>query len=128
MYKAQSQDEDALVHAAAQLHMVFVNKNANILEIKFNGSTVQYEALDILEFTSDRKRMSVVDLDPDDPRRWEEPTDPLGRHLWRQGHLVVSFEEFMDRQECCNAEEPETRHRVINERPFKKRRISEVGK
>lgn len=31
MYKAQSQDEDALVHAAAQLHMVFVNKNANIL-------------------------------------------------------------------------------------------------
>lgn len=31
VYKAQSQDEDALVHAAAQLHMVFVNKNANIL-------------------------------------------------------------------------------------------------
>ena len=30
-YKAQSQDEDALVRAAAQLHMVFVNKNANIL-------------------------------------------------------------------------------------------------
>lgn len=30
-YKAQSQDEDALVHAAARLHMVFVNKNANIL-------------------------------------------------------------------------------------------------
>ncbi|KAK9929419.1 hypothetical protein M0R45_026520 [Rubus argutus] len=60
VYKAQSQDEDALVHAAAQLHMVFVNKNANILEIKFNGSTIQYEALDILEFTSDRKRMSIV--------------------------------------------------------------------
>jgi hypothetical protein len=31
LYKAQSQDEDALVHAAAQLHMLFVNKNANIL-------------------------------------------------------------------------------------------------
>ncbi|RXH90418.1 hypothetical protein DVH24_035182 [Malus domestica] len=60
LYKAQSQDEDALVHAAAQLHMVFVNKNSNILEIKFNASTIQYEALEILEFTSDRKRMSVV--------------------------------------------------------------------
>ncbi|KAM3697466.1 hypothetical protein ACJW31_06G114300 [Castanea mollissima] len=59
-YKAQSQDEDALVHAAARLHMVFVNKNANILEIKFNGSTIQYEVLETLEFTSDRKRMSVV--------------------------------------------------------------------
>ncbi|EXB44626.1 Phospholipid-transporting ATPase 2 [Morus notabilis] len=60
VYKAQSQDEDALVHAAAQLHMVFFNKSGNILEIKFNASIIQYEVLEILEFTSDRKRMSVV--------------------------------------------------------------------
>nr|GEW49614.1 phospholipid-transporting ATPase 2 isoform X1 [Tanacetum cinerariifolium] len=39
-YKAQSQDEEALVRAAASMHM--------------------YEVLDYLEFTSDRKRMSVV--------------------------------------------------------------------
>lgn len=31
VYKAQSQDEDALVIAAAKLHMVFVGKNANLL-------------------------------------------------------------------------------------------------
>ncbi|XP_039049268.1 phospholipid-transporting ATPase 2-like [Hibiscus syriacus] len=60
LYKAQSQDEDALVNAAAQLHMVYTNKNANILEIRFNGSIIKYELLEILEFTSDRKRMSVV--------------------------------------------------------------------
>ncbi|PSS05696.1 Phospholipid-transporting ATPase [Actinidia chinensis var. chinensis] len=59
-YKAQSQDEEALVRAAARLHMVFVNKNANTLEINFNGAIVQYDLLDILEFSSDRKRMSVV--------------------------------------------------------------------
>ncbi|KAJ0936564.1 putative P-type phospholipid transporter [Helianthus annuus] len=59
-YKAQSQDEEALVRAAASMHMDFVNKNANILEINFNGSLIQYEVLDYLEFTSDRKRMSVV--------------------------------------------------------------------
>ncbi|XP_059644716.1 phospholipid-transporting ATPase 2 [Cornus florida] len=59
-YKAQSQDEEALVHAAAHFHMVFVKKNTNILEIKFNASIVHYEVLDTLEFTSDRKRMSVV--------------------------------------------------------------------
>lgn len=29
-------------------------------EIKFNASIIQYEVLDTLEFTSDRKRMSVV--------------------------------------------------------------------
>ncbi|XP_010481763.1 PREDICTED: phospholipid-transporting ATPase 2 [Camelina sativa] len=60
VYKAQSQDEDALVVAAAKLHMVFVGKNANLLEIRFNGSIIRYEVLEILEFTSDRKRMSVV--------------------------------------------------------------------
>ncbi|XVE66170.1 hypothetical protein DITRI_Ditri08aG0058800 [Diplodiscus trichospermus] len=60
LYKAQSQDEDALVNAAARLHMVYVNKNANTLEIRFNGSVIQYEVLETLEFTSDRKRMSVV--------------------------------------------------------------------
>ncbi|KAL7250614.1 hypothetical protein ACSBR1_012609 [Camellia fascicularis] len=59
-YKAQSQDEEALVRAAAYLHMVFVNKSANTLEINFNGAMIQYEVLDTLEFTSDRKRMSVV--------------------------------------------------------------------
>ncbi|XP_062079266.1 bifunctional 3-dehydroquinate dehydratase/shikimate dehydrogenase, chloroplastic-like [Humulus lupulus] len=31
MYKAQSQDEDALVQAVAQFHMVFFNKSGNIL-------------------------------------------------------------------------------------------------
>ncbi|XP_054812322.1 phospholipid-transporting ATPase 2 [Prosopis cineraria] len=60
LYKAQSQDEDALVNAAALLHMVFFNKNGNILEVKFNSSILNYEILDTLEFTSDRKRMSVV--------------------------------------------------------------------
>ncbi|CAK7322729.1 unnamed protein product [Dovyalis caffra] len=60
LYKAQSQDEDALVHAAAKLNMVFVNKNGNNLELRFNTSVIQYEVLETLEFTSDRKRMSVV--------------------------------------------------------------------
>ncbi|XP_021717049.1 phospholipid-transporting ATPase 2-like [Chenopodium quinoa] len=60
VYKSQSQDEEALVHAAAQLHMVLINKAANVLEINCNGSLIQYELLDVLEFTSDRKRMSVV--------------------------------------------------------------------
>ncbi|KAK6919100.1 P-type ATPase, N-terminal [Dillenia turbinata] len=59
-YKAQSQDEDALVNAAANLHMALVSKSGNMIEINYNGSSVQYELLDTLEFTSDRKRMSVV--------------------------------------------------------------------
>ncbi|MCE3051941.1 hypothetical protein HAX54_051232 [Datura stramonium] len=45
-YKAQSQDEEALVRAAARLNMVFLEKKGNILDINFNGSLVQYEVLD----------------------------------------------------------------------------------
>jgi phospholipid-translocating ATPase len=59
-YKAQSQDEEALVRAASRLNMIFFNRSTNILEMKFNSLVIQYELLDILEFTSDRKRMSVV--------------------------------------------------------------------
>ncbi|XP_050206002.1 phospholipid-transporting ATPase 2 [Mercurialis annua] len=59
-YKAQSQDEDALVQAAAKLQMTFVRKNGNILEMRYSSSVLNYEVLDILEFTSDRKRMSIV--------------------------------------------------------------------
>ncbi|KAL4201629.1 hypothetical protein AMTRI_Chr02g217130 [Amborella trichopoda] len=59
-YKAQSQDEEALVLAAGRLHMVLVDKTGNMLQVKFNALTLQYEILDTLEFTSDRKRMSVV--------------------------------------------------------------------
>lgn len=59
-YKSQSQDEEALVNAAAHLHMVLLEKTGNLLDISFNGLILQYEILDILEFTSDRKRMSVI--------------------------------------------------------------------
>ncbi|KAM7277451.1 hypothetical protein ACFE04_019317 [Oxalis oulophora] len=60
VYKAQSQDEEALVYVAAWLHLVFSNKNGNNIEVRFNSSETQYEVLDTLEFTSDTKRMSVV--------------------------------------------------------------------
>lgn len=33
VYKAQSQDEEALVHAAAQLHMALISKNFSIAGI-----------------------------------------------------------------------------------------------
>ncbi|XP_047065739.1 phospholipid-transporting ATPase 2-like isoform X2 [Lolium rigidum] len=59
-YKAQSQDEEALVNAASNLNMVLTNKDSSSVEICFNGSKFYYELLDVLEFTSDRKRMSIV--------------------------------------------------------------------
>ncbi|KAJ7907347.1 hypothetical protein B0H13DRAFT_2332504 [Mycena leptocephala] len=63
-YKAQSPDEAALVQAAADMGYVFRGREREVmlLQTPFNtpGTLERYELLNILEFTSARKRMSVV--------------------------------------------------------------------
>jgi len=70
-YKAQSPDEAALVQAASNVGFVFLGKDREILSIRTprSAKAEKYELLEILEFTSARKRMSVVlrriDVDSD---------------------------------------------------------------
>lgn len=61
-YKAQSPDEAALVQAAADVGFVFRGRDKEILRLQtpFSEEIEKYELLNILEFTSARKRMSVV--------------------------------------------------------------------
>nr|KYP53365.1 Putative phospholipid-transporting ATPase 2 [Cajanus cajan] len=100
LYKAQSQDEDALVHAAARLHMVYFNKSGNILEIKFNSSILQYEVLETLEFTSERKRMSVVLKDCQNgkilllSKGADEAILPYARTGQQTRHFIEAVEQY----------------------------------
>lgn len=61
-YKSQSPDETALVQAAADVGFVFLERNHGILSLQTPSSpeVEKYELLNILEFTSARKRMSVI--------------------------------------------------------------------
>ncbi|KAF8237704.1 phospholipid-translocating P-type ATPase [Tricholoma matsutake] len=60
-YKAQSPDEAALVHAAADVGYVFKGREpGDVLVLQTPFGEERYELLDVLEFTSARKRMSVV--------------------------------------------------------------------
>lgn len=61
-YKAQSPDEAALVQAAADVGFIFRGKDKDTLRLEtpFSEEIEEYELLNILEFTSSRKRMSVV--------------------------------------------------------------------
>lgn len=61
-YKAQSPDEQALVQAAADVGFVFCGKEKSTLRIQCPGSIdlESYELLTVLEFSSARKRMSVI--------------------------------------------------------------------
>ena len=62
-YKAQSPDEAALVQAAADVGFVFCGRDKETLSLRTPSTAPEverYELLNILEFTSARKRMSVV--------------------------------------------------------------------
>lgn len=61
-YKAQSPDEAALVQAAADVGYIFRGRDREILNLQVPGSDRihKFELLQTLEFTSARKRMSVL--------------------------------------------------------------------
>jgi phospholipid-translocating ATPase len=71
-YKAQSPDEEALVEAAAAVGYVFRGRDRDILHLQtpFSDELERYQLVNILEFTSARKRMSVIvkKLDDGDDR------------------------------------------------------------
>ncbi|PWN51152.1 phospholipid-translocating P-type ATPase [Violaceomyces palustris] len=61
-YKAQSPDEQALVQAAADIGFVFAGKDRSTLKLQtpYSMDLEKYEILTVNEFTSARKRMSVI--------------------------------------------------------------------
>ncbi|KAJ7498994.1 phospholipid-translocating ATPase [Mycena latifolia] len=61
-YKSQSPDESALVQAAADVGFVFLGRDRDYLSLRtpFGDEPERYQLLNILEFNSARKRMSVV--------------------------------------------------------------------
>jgi phospholipid-translocating ATPase len=60
IYRAQSPDESALVNGAKNAGFACLTRTENKVEIDFLGVTRPYTILHILEFNSDRKRMSVI--------------------------------------------------------------------
>nr|XP_019918067.2 probable phospholipid-transporting ATPase IA isoform X5 [Crassostrea gigas] len=59
-YQASSPDEGALVKGAKELGFFFKTRTPNTVTVEVNGNDEEYEILNVLEFTSTRKRMSVV--------------------------------------------------------------------
>ncbi|RXM35202.1 Phospholipid-transporting ATPase IB, partial [Acipenser ruthenus] len=60
VYQAASPDEGALVRAAKNLGFVFSGRTPDAVIIEALGQEERYELLNVLEFTSIRKRMSVI--------------------------------------------------------------------
>ncbi|XP_023715383.1 probable phospholipid-transporting ATPase IF isoform X4 [Cryptotermes secundus] len=64
-YQASSPDEKALVEASARCGVVFLGEEGESMSVMVKGKVCHYRRLNTLEFTSDRKRMSVVVQDRD---------------------------------------------------------------
>ncbi|KAI8906959.1 hypothetical protein EDD86DRAFT_210177 [Gorgonomyces haynaldii] len=60
VYNAQSPDEAALVSAARDLGFEFTGRENNDIHVRVLGTDRTYRVLHIMEFNSDRKRMSVI--------------------------------------------------------------------
>ncbi|RHZ79825.1 hypothetical protein Glove_140g13 [Diversispora epigaea] len=60
VYKAESPDEAALVSAAKNVGFVFLGRSNNIVNVDVLGKEYAFEVLNVLEFNSTRKRMSVI--------------------------------------------------------------------
>jgi len=59
-YQGSSPDEVALVDGVAQIGFIVMRKRAETMTLKILGQMAEYEILSVLEFTSERKRMSVI--------------------------------------------------------------------
>ena len=59
-YHAASPDERALVYGAKKFGYVFYTRTPTYVEIEALGVQERFEILNVLEFTSTRKRMSVI--------------------------------------------------------------------
>lgn len=65
-YQAASPDEAALVEAAQKMGFEFFARDQHSISIRVHGQVEQWKLLNVLEFNSDRKRMSVIVEDPFD--------------------------------------------------------------
>ncbi|XP_051960985.1 phospholipid-transporting ATPase IC [Xyrauchen texanus] len=65
VYQAASPDEGALVTAARNFGFVFLSRTQDTITISEMGKEETYEVLALLDFNSDRKRMSIILKFPD---------------------------------------------------------------
>lgn len=69
LYQAASPDEESLVIAAHCFGFSYISNKNGYYVLKINGEQTEYKILGINEFTSDRKRMSIVVLPLNDKSR-----------------------------------------------------------
>ncbi|NWS63999.1 AT8B3 ATPase, partial [Chunga burmeisteri] len=99
VYQAASPDEEALVLAARNLGYIFLARTQDTITISELGKKRTYKVLAMLDFNSDRKRMSVLVRDPQGTiRLYTKGADTvILKRLQRQGPNETFTEMALDR-------------------------------
>ncbi|XP_030583770.1 phospholipid-transporting ATPase IK [Archocentrus centrarchus] len=95
VYQAASPDEEALVGAARELGWVFLSRARDFIVVSEMGVTRRYQLLALLDFTSKRRRMSVLVREPEG-----------GIKLYCKGADIVILERLQ--KDCPYQERMET--------------------
>ncbi|XP_076046223.1 phospholipid-transporting ATPase IF-like isoform X2 [Oratosquilla oratoria] len=99
-YHASSPDEKALVEACARYGVVFLGFEDNCLHLSVRGQPRIYRRHQVLEFDSDRKRMSVVVQEKAEDSFWVltkgAESSVLSRCSSTDNHLVRLTEKHID--------------------------------
>ncbi|POI22989.1 hypothetical protein CIB84_013262, partial [Bambusicola thoracicus] len=98
VYQAASPDEEALVLAARSLGYVFLSRTQDTITISELGVKRTYQVLAMLDFNSDRKRMSVLVRDPQGTiRLYTKGADTvILERLWGRGPNQDFTERALD--------------------------------
>ncbi|XP_029906406.1 phospholipid-transporting ATPase IC isoform X2 [Myripristis murdjan] len=94
VYQAASPDEEALVGAARELGWVFLSRTRNSLTVSELGVIRDYQLLALLDFTSQRRRMSVLVREPEG-----------GLKLYCKGADIVILERLQKNCPCLESTE-----------------------
>ncbi|KAK2542133.1 Atp8b3 [Columba guinea] len=99
VYQAASPDEEALVLAARNLGYIFLSRTQDTITISELGMKRTYKVLAMLDFNSDRKRMSVLVRDPQGTiRLYTKGADTvILERLQRRGPSETFTEMALDR-------------------------------
>ncbi|KAJ0032337.1 hypothetical protein NQD34_002418 [Periophthalmus magnuspinnatus] len=102
VYQAASPDEEALVGAARELGWAFISRTRDFIIISELGVQRQYQLLALLDFTSKRRRMSVLVREPEG-----------GLKLYSKGADIVILERLQ--KDCPHQERTEIALEVFSE-------------
>ncbi|XP_068775811.1 phospholipid-transporting ATPase IK [Struthio camelus] len=122
VYQAASPDEEALVLAARNLGYVFLARTQDTITVSELGVKRTYKVLAMLDFNSDRKRMSVLVRDPEGTiRLYTKGADTvILARLHRRGPNETFTETALDRFAAETLRTLCLASKVVNEADYSK--------